>query len=233
MLRILLAVLLLVCAVPVEAQITEETVGDPDSFGRARTYLGLAQARVTLRPDCTGFPPDADPCIETAPPPTVTSVDETDLDTIVLPGKATNSLVCFTFTPLATWQWENLTATPQPGRMFLRPSVRVESTVLEDPSLLDPDGMPFNGVLFESTITTYLETRTVAPGETELQYRGMTRSCIGGLLSERVLRDGYGLSDAVIKEFFKNPITFTFGVTGDVAAVSTANYIVGVRLYGD
>ena len=232
--KTLVAVLLLVCVAPVQAQVTEETVGDPDSFGEARTYLGLAQGRVSLRPDCTGFPPDGGPCIELAAAPAITSVDETDLDSIVLPGRATNSLVCFTFTPLTTWQWENATAAPQAGRMFLRPLVRVESPVLEDPGLINPNtGLPFDGVLFESTISTYLESRTVDPGETELQYRAMTRSCIGGLVSVRSLRDGYGLSEAVIKEFFKNPITFTFGVRGDVAMVSTASYILGVRLYGD
>ena len=80
--RTLLAALLLVCAAPIQAQVTEATVGDPDSFGSARTYLGLAQGRVTLLPDCTGFPPDGGPCIELAPAPHATAVDETDLDSM-------------------------------------------------------------------------------------------------------------------------------------------------------
>ena len=229
-----MAALLLVSVVPVQAQVTEETVGDPDSFGRAQTYLGLAQPVVFLEPDCSVLPPDFAPCIDLAPAPAVTSVDETDLASIVLPGRATNSLICFTFTPFASWQWENATATPQVARMLLRPLLRVESPVLEDPSLIHPGtGLPFDGVLFESTVSTYLETRTLDPDESEQQYRATTRACTGGLVSTRVLRDGYGLSEAVIKDFFKNPITLSFGVRGNVAMVSSASYRVGIRLYGD
>ena len=52
-------------------------------------------------------------------------------------------------------------------------------------------------------------------------------------MSVRVLRDAYGLSEALIKDFFKNPITLTFGVRGSVALVPSATYRVGIRLYGD
>ena len=232
--RTLVATLLLVCVAPVQAQVTEETVGDPDSFGRAQTYLGLAQPALFLEPDCSVLPPDFAPCVDLVPAPGVTSVDEADLATIQLPGKATKSLICFTFTPFASWQWWNTTATPQPARMFLRPLVRVESPVLEDPGLINPGtGLPFDGVLFESTVSSYSEVRTLDPGESEIQYRATTRACTGGLVSTRVLRNGYGLSDAVIKDFFKNPITLSFGVRGNVALVSSGSYRVGIRLYGD
>ena len=232
--KTVVAVLLLVCAVPVQAQITEETVGDPDSFGRAQTYLGLAQATVYIEPDCSLLRPEATPCVDLAPAPAVTNVDEADLASIVLPGKATNSLICFTFTPFATWQWDNTTGSTQTGQMFLRPAVRVESSVLEDPGLIDPNtGLPFDGVLFDSTISTFLQTRTLDPGESDLEYRAMTRACTGGLVSTRVLRDSYGLSEALIKDFFKNPITLSFGVRGNVAMMADVSYSVGIRLYGD
>jgi len=215
--------------------VTVDTVGDPDSFGRAKTYLGLAQTQVvSLQADCTGFPPEAGVCIETSPAPATTTVDEPDLATIELPGKATNSILCFTFTPFAQWQWANSTGSPQTAMMFLRPRVRIESDVLDDPSLIDPaTGNPFNGVLMDSTISTFLQSRTLNDGESDFQYQATTRSCTGGLVSVRALREGYGLSDSVIKDFFKNPITITFGVYGYVAMVTDASYFVGIRLYGD
>jgi hypothetical protein len=222
-------------AVAKAAGVTIDTVGDPDSFGHNMVYLGMAQTQaVYLTGDCTGYPPDAGPCIETNPAPASTTVDEPDLAVIQLPGKATRTIICFTFTPFASWQWENATGAQQTAVMYLRPAVRIESEVLNDPSLIDPNtGLPFNGVLMDGTITTFLQARTLNPGEFDFQYRTTTRSCTGGLASVRSLRENYGLSDSVIKDFFKKPITITFGVTGNVSMVTEATYFVGVRLYGD
>lgn len=214
--------------------VTEETVGDPYSFGRAQTYLGVVQVRsVALRDDCTGYPPEA-PCVELLPAPAVTTVDEMDLGTIELPRRATNSILCFTFTPFATWQWYNGTASQQTAQMWLRPRVRIESEVLDDPALIDPNtGLPFNGVLLESTVSTFLQSRTLEPNESDLQFHATTRSCTAGLVNVRVLRDNYGLSSRQIRDFFRNPITVTFGVWGQVSMVDNGSYSVGVRLYGD
>lgn len=217
------------------AGVTLDTVGDPDSFGHNMIYLGVAQTeQVILTGDCTAYPPGAGRCIETNPAPASTTVNEPDLAAIQLPGKATRTILCFTFTPFATWQWENTTGAQQTAVMYLRPAVRIESEVLDDPSLIDPNtGLPFNGVLMDATISTFLQARTLDPGESDFQYRATTRSCTGGLVSVRSLRENYGLSDSVIKDFFKNPITISFGVSGNVSMVTDATYFVGVRLYGD
>jgi hypothetical protein len=55
----------------------------------------------------------------------------------------------------------------------------------------------------------------------------------GGIISEAALRDAYGLSDSVIKDFFKNPITVSFGTAGDVSMTTSVSYFAGIRLYGD
>lgn len=216
-------------------KVTEDEVGDPYSFGRAKTYLGVAQTTsVTIQADCSAHPPDAGPCIETAPAPGVTSVDESDLGSIELPKKATKSLLCFTFTPFVNWQWSNFTGSPQTAQMFLRPTVKIESEVLLDPSLIDPGtGLPFNGVLLDSTISSFLQSRTIQDGETDFQFRALTRSCTGGIVNVRALRDSYGLPENVIKKFFKKPIKVSFGVRGSVSMVDYASYSTGIRLYGD
>ncbi|MCP4901837.1 MAG: hypothetical protein GY906_33145 [bacterium] len=216
-------------------RVTEETVGDPYSFGRHKTYLGVAQTeQVVFQADCSTYPTDYGRCIEPLPAPATTSIDETDLGSIELPRKSTKSLLCFTFTPFANWQWSNYTGSTQTAQMFLRPSVRIESEVLNDPALIDPGtGLPFNGVLLDSTISTFLQMRTLDPNETDFQFRATTRSCTGGLVNVRALRDTYGLPASVIKKFFKKPIKVTFGVRGSVSMVEHASYSVGVRLYGD
>jgi hypothetical protein len=217
------------------AGVTEETVGDPYSFGRDKTYLGVVQTRrVALRDDCTGVPPEAGPCIELEPAPLATNVEEFDLGSIELPGRSTNSILCFTITPFAQWEWYNDTGTQQTADMFLRPYVKIESDVLDDPALINPNtGLPFDGVLLESTVSVALQSRTIDPNERDLQYRSFTRSCTGGLINIPALRDGYGLSERLIRDLFRNPITVTFGVVGHVSMVDWASYSVGIRLYGD
>ena len=215
--------------------VSEETVGDPDSFGLNKIYLGVAQtATVSLRADCSAYPPDTGICIETVPAPAVTHVDESDLAVIELPGRSTNSILCFTLTPFQQWQWYNGTGSQQSARMMLRPAVRIESDVLNDPTLINPiTGLPFNGVLSDTTVSTFLQERTLDPNESDFQFHATTRNCTGGLVSVRSLRDSYGLSDAVIKDFFKEPITLSFGVRGHVSMVENASYFLGIRLYGD
>jgi hypothetical protein len=215
--------------------VTVEAVGDPDSFGRAQTYLGLVQTRtVQLAEDCTGYPPEAGPCIELEPAPALTHVEELDLGVIELPGRSTHSLLCFTMAPFARWEWSNDTGVRQMAFMFLRPAFRIESHVLDDPSLVDPGtGLPFNGFLTEGTVTTFLQNWTLDPGEVDAQCHAETRACTGGLFSERVLRDVYGLPDSVIRDFFRNPIAVTIGARGFVSMMSWTSISVGVRLYGD
>ncbi len=214
---------------------TDAEVGDSDSFARDKTYLGVAQTeQLRLQADCSTVPPGSGPCIELNPAPGFTGVDESDLAFIELPGNATNSILCFTFTPFAQWSFSNTTPAPATAAMFLRPQVRIESETLDDPSLINPvTGLPFGGVLLDFTISNNLQQKTLQPGETESHFTALTRSCTGGLVNPRTLRGTYGLSDAQIKEFFKQPITLSFGVRGNVALVDFATYSVGIRIYGD
>jgi len=213
--------------------VTEETVGDPYSFGAKMVYLGVAQTLpVDLLDDCTGYDPEFGRCIEPNPAPASTSVNESDLGAIELPGKSTKTLICFTVTPFATWEWYNTTASQATAVMTLNTTVRIESDVLLDPSLVDPSGVPLNGVI-DLGISTFFQNRTMDPNERDAQRHRTTRACTGGIVNEGSLRDVYGLSDHQIKDFFKNPITVSFGVSGDVALTTYVNYFVGIRLYGD
>jgi hypothetical protein len=40
-------------------------------------------------------------------------------------------------------------------------------------------------------------------------------------------------SDTQANQFFKKPMTFTFGASGTFGLTTFANYLYGIRLYGD
>lgn len=215
------------------ASVTEEEVGDVESFGRSKIYLGVEQTLpVIIQSDCTGFDPAGGVCVEPNAAPAATLVDEFNLGTIELPAGASNSLLCFTFTQFSFWLWNNPTASTATARMALRPTVQIENDVLI--GLNDINGNPFNGTLFPdpSPITVFTLEQSLPSGAFEQQSQTVTRSCTGGLVSARSLA-AQGLTESQIKDFFKEPMTITFGAIGSVSLIEFGQFFVGVRLYGD
>jgi hypothetical protein len=213
---------------------TAEDVGDPDSFGRNVTYLGLAQTLpVTLSDDCSGSDPTLERCIVNNPAPLSTSFDEADLATMNLPAKATKSLICFGLTPFISVEWSNPTGAMQIARFTATATITIDNEVLDDPTLIDPGtGLPFGGVL-QLGLSTWHNTHSIEPGEFESERSSQTRSCIAGIVNKRALVEGYGLSEAQATQFFKKPMTITFGARGSAQSSEFTNYFYGIRLYGD
>jgi hypothetical protein len=221
-------------AITAAAAPTVDDVGDADSFGRNVTYLGLAQTQsVVVLDDCTGSDPTFERCIVANAAPAPTTFDEDGLATMNLPGKATKTLMCFALTPLIQVQWQNALATPATARFSATALITIDNEVLDDPTLIDPDtGLPFGGVL-SLGLNTYSDFHTLQPAETDFKALQMSRSCIAGIISKRVLVDVYGLSDSQATQFFRKPMTITFGARGTVALSQFTNYFYGIRLYGD
>lgn len=221
-------------AITAMAAPTVEEVGDPDSFGRNVTYLGLAQTlAVVVLPDCTGSDPTFERCIVGNPAPSSTSFDESDLGSITLPAKASKSLLCFTLTPLVQVNWQNTLAAPALARFSANAVVTVENPLLDDPALIDPGtGMPFGGSITVG-LSTFHDTHTLQPGETDSKTLFMTRACIAGVMNKRALVENYGLTENQAREFFKKPMTVRFGSRGTVALSEFTSYFYGIRLYGD
>lgn len=207
-------------------------VGDAETFGDEVIYLGSVQTEgVALQATCPSPPEPTGRCIELEPVPGTTFVDESDLGSIELPKKATDSLICFAFTPLHTWQFSNPTGSTQTAMQFFRGTIRIESDVLD--GLSDPvTGDPYNGAI-ELSLTTSLDQRTIEPGYSEFRSEVKSRNCIGGIVSQRALEDQYGLTPAQARDFFRNPITLRFGVAGESRMADFVNYFYGIRLYGD
>lgn len=213
---------------------TEEDVGDPDSFGRSVTYLGLAQTLpVTLADDCSGSDPTFERCIVNQPAPSPTSFNEADLATMKLPAKASKSLLCFNFTPFIGVSWANNTGSPQTAQFSALGRITIDNEVLDDPALIDPSsGLPFGGSL-KVTLSTWHNFHSIQPGEFEDESSSQTRACIAGLVSKRALVNAYGLSETQATQFFKKPMTIHFGSSGTVQMSQFTQYFYGVRVFGD
>ena len=216
------------------AALTVEDVGDPDSFGRNVTYIGMTQTdSVTLAADCTDSDPEFDRCIIRNPPPASTSFNEADLAVINLPAKATKSLICFAFTPIINVNWINPTATQQTASFIATAPIIIDNEVLDDPALIDPNtGLPFGGSLTLG-LSTWQHQQSIGPGEFETETSFQSRACIAGIVNKRALVETYGLTETQATQFFKKPMTLHFGARGFVQSSDFTQYFYGIRLFGD
>lgn len=128
---------------------TLEDVGDVDSFGRNLTWLGVTQGNVELTH--AGCPSPANPdasCVALNAAPALTSFAFNDVARVVLPPKATNSLLCHWLSPVLTITYENPTAAPVVASLAYSPTLAIENEVLNAAGLIDPTtGLPFGGRL--------------------------------------------------------------------------------------
>jgi len=211
-----------------------EDVGDPDSFGRNVTYIGMTQTdSVTIAPDCSFSDPEFERCIVGNPAPLPTAFNEADLAIINLPAKSTKSLICFAFTPFIGVSWANNTGTMQTASFIATAPIIIDNEVLDDPALIDPNtGLPFGGSLSLS-LSSWFNRHSIEAGEFEDENSSQSRSCIAGLVSKQALVLGYGLTEAQATQFFKKPMTIHFGARGTVQMADFMSYFYGIRLYGD
>lgn len=220
---------------------TDAEVGDAESFGRNVKWLGLLQAGfVSLQTDCTPIPGDPPPgpddrCVTLNPAPATTSFDLPDIGRIKLPARASSSLLCHWLSPIASYTLQNTTGVFQPNAQIrLQPYIVIENPVLADPALIDPTtGLPFGGRLESSFAATYRDSMSMQPGERQSRQWSESRTCIAGFISKRNLVEGYGLTDAQARNFFRSEMTLRFGVRGSASLVTNASVIYGLRVTGD
>ena len=215
--------------------VTEDEVYDVDSFGRNVRWLGLTSAWVTLTSGCPKPTTPDEHCQElNTAPGASTLFDFQDAARIKLPKYATNSLLCYWFSPLLTVQYSNPTASRVIGRFNYSPTLTLESDVLNDPSLIDPTtGLPFGGKLLTSMSSSELFEVPLEAGVTFTERTRDSTVCMAGLISRKSLINNYGLSDAQADDFFAGPITVRLNVRGNVRYVSDASFVFGLRLVGD
>jgi hypothetical protein len=222
----------------IEATAAGTEVGDFDSFGRNVRFIGTMQSgTVSVQGDCTPDPtfplgPD-DRCVTAAPAPGLTTINVTDVGRVLIPGRATHSIICHWQTPIVVYGFQNPTGVFQEGgRFIVTPWYTIENEVLDDPSLIDPNtGLPFGG-RFEVGLSGIRRERSLQPGENQLEREAGTRVCIGGILSRQLLI-GMGLSEAQATQFFRNDTVITMNLLGQAKLVEFGTILYGVRFVGD
>jgi hypothetical protein len=221
----------------VNPELPEEDVGEVESFGHSVIYLGLAAtASVHLVPDCTQFdPPITLPsrCFN-IPASSNIGFSAPDLRTIRLPAGASQSLLCYSIDPLVDISFDNRTPVARDQQLSLNIKMIVQNEILNDPELIDPrTGLPYAGRLTRG-IPLALELSQQSPS-TRDDFKALTGmpGCGMGLISKRMLRTLYGLSETQANEFFTKPITLTFGLSGNVKSAASGAFSYQMRLYGD
>lgn len=214
---------------------TREEVGDADSFGRNVTWLGLAQMNITLSSDpCPADPGPDSACQQLAPWPSQTSFDFDDVARISLPGKASKSILCHWFSPYLSLEWGNPGSGPVLGNLYYQPTLTIESPVLDDPSLVNPQtGMPFLGRLETGMSATENIVVPLDAGASYYETRRDTATCIAGFLTRRGLVDNYGLSEAQAKEVLKKPMVIRMNIRGRATHLGGMQAYFGLRVMGD
>jgi len=219
---------------------TAAQVGDADTFGHAVIWDGLlSTGTISLAADCTPAPGDPAPgpddrCVTLSPAPAMTTFDLPDIGRMTLPGKTSHNILCHWTSANGVYSLFNGTGVNANARITLHPYLVVESSVLSNPLLIDPTtGLPFNGSLTTAPGTTYSDAQTLAPNARSTQRMADSRVCIAGAISRQGLIQGYGLTNAQVDDFFKNPITLKFGLSGSAQLLDFASLIYGVRIMGD
>lgn len=210
-------------------------VGDVDSYGRNLTWLGLTQGNVTLTRSGCASPPVPDlPCLALNPAPAFTNFAFEDIARVVLPAKASNSLLCHWLSPVLDIGYQNPTAVPAVGRLFYTPTLTIENEVLNDPALIDPTtGLPFGGKLRTSMTASERFEVPLAAGMLLNSRERDSAVCIAGFITRRSLTDMYGLTDTQAKQFFKKKTTVRMNISGQAQYVDEASLVLGLRIVGD
>jgi hypothetical protein len=215
--------------------VTEDDVYDVDSFGRYVKWLGLASAFINVQTGCPKPTTPDEYCQELNPTVgAVTSFSFDDAARIKLPKYASNSLLCYWFSPLLRVTYHNPGATPVIGRFNYSPSLTIENPVLADPSLIDPTtGAPFGGQLLTGMTSSERFQESLAAGITLSEQTRDSTVCMAGFLSHKSLIENYGLTPAQADDFFASPTTIRLNVTGNVQYVGELGMVFGLRVVGD
>jgi hypothetical protein len=216
-------------------------VGDPDSFGRNAQYMGDASGFITLSPACTPAPTPVPPataddnqCFNLSPAPATTTFSAQDICRIKLPKNSTNNLIYPVLTFFTNYQLQNSTGVAQPQAIFTySASLTVVSTVLNDPSIIDPNtGLPANGQLvFAFSPNRFQVDRSLAVDErvrTRLDY---SRAGNAGINKDTLVSEG--IPQNVVNDLFNKPMTIRMDVTGTAQFVTDASITCNMRLFGD
>jgi hypothetical protein len=215
--------------------VTEDEVYDVDSFGRYVKWLGLASAFINVQSGCPKPTTPDEYCQElNTTPGAFTAFTFNDAARIKLPKGASNSILCYWFSPVLTVNYNNPTAARVIGRFRYSPTLTIENPVLADPSLIDPTtGAPFGGQLLTSMTSSERFEESLEPGVTLNERTRDSTVCMAGFISHKSLILNYGLTPAQADDFFASPTTVRMNISGSTQYVGNASMVFGLRIVGD
>lgn len=215
--------------------VTEDEVYDVDSFGRYVKWLGLDSAFINVQSGCPKPTTPDEYCQElNTTPGAYTSFTFNDAARIKLPKGASNSILCYWFSPVLTVNYSNPTAARVTGRLRYTPTLTIENPVLSDPSLIDPTtGAPFGGQLLTSMTSSERFEESLEPGVSLNERTRDSTVCMAGFISHKSLILNYGLTPAQADDFFASPTTVRMNISGSTQYVDSASMVFGLRIVGD
>jgi hypothetical protein len=219
---------------------TAAEVGDVDSFGHNAQYMGAKSGFITLSPACTPAPTPVPPgtanddqCFNLAAAPAQTNFDAEDILRIKLPKKATRTIIYPALNFFLNYQLQNTTGVFQSQGVFaFTASVTIESDVLLNPSIIDPQtGLPANGKLVGQFSYVYRDDRSMDVNARQRLRETLVRVGNAGISKSGLI--GQGLSEDVVDDLFKSSMTIRMSVTGSAKLVTDASITCNMRLFGD
>jgi hypothetical protein len=233
----------LVVAAALKAGPPGPEVGEPGSFGHNILYMGAASGFIRLSNACapapTPVPPmtaNNDQCFVLNPQPAPTDFDAPDICRIMLPKKATRTIIYPTLNFFVNYELKNQTGVPQPNGVFnFFAVVSIESDALLDPSIIDPaTGDPANGKLTGVFTYNYRDDQTMDTGARQRHQLTLVRAGNAGINKASLVAQG--LSQAVVDNLFNSAMTLRMSVSGRGQLLTdpgTATITPNMRLFGD
>ena len=221
---------------------TADDVGDVGSFGRNAAYLGAESGFITLQtaactptpaPTPSHNPADGDQCFQIADTTVTMPFDAENSCRINLPGNAAKTLIYPVLNFFYNYQMNNTSGGPAQARFQFTGNITIVSTVLDDPTCIDPNtGLPCGGRLtFAFSPNRVFDDRHLDDGETAEVRLTLTRAGNNGINKAQLVQEG--LPQTLVDRLFHNPMTLQLNVVGSVKNVDSASITSNMRLFGD
>lgn len=222
---------------------TVDDVGDADSFGSNAHFMGAESGFVILQtdpcpaptpgPSPSTNPANGDQCFQVTDTSVTTPFDAENSCRINLPGNAAKTIIYPVLNFFYDYNLNNTTGAPAQARFQFTANITIVSSVLSDPSCIDPNtSAPCGGKLtFQFTPNWVFDDRHLDTGEHARVRLTLTRAGNAGISKANLI--GEGLPSALVGKLSKNPMTLQLNVVGTAQDVDFAIITDNMRLFGD
>ncbi len=221
---------------------TVDDVGDVDSFGKNAVFIGAQSGFITIQnapcdpsptPTPSSNPSNGTQCFEVTDTSVTTPFDAENSARINLPGDAAKSIIYPVLNFFYTYNMNNTTGAPAQARFQFTANITIVSTVLNDPSCIDPfTSAPCGGQLvFQFTPNRVFDDRHLDTAEHAQMRMTLTRAGNAGISKANLIASG--LSPTLVDKLFHKPMTLQLNVVGSAKNVDFASITDNMRLFAD